>query len=78
MDPGHLIRHISKTRFKNHFFGIKQPYPQSGSLTIYDSIRPALRKRSLMLEKVFFKAPFKNGFLHKTLFPQSGSHTTID
>ena len=58
ISPSHIIRHPSKTRLRHPLrtgFLIKYPYPQSGALTIYDDIRPALRKGCLMQKKWFLK-----------------------
>ena len=59
-----LLFSLLKAPFKNHFFGIKYPYPQSRALTIYDSMRPALRKGYLMPKKRFLKGALK-GFLEE-------------
>ena len=59
----------SKTPFKNHFFGKRYPYSQSWASTIYDCMRPALRKRYLMqikrLLKVVLKAILKYDSFNK-------------
>ena len=72
----HSIRQPSKTpfkaSFKRHFFGIMYPYPLSGALTIYDCMRPALRRGYLMLKKWFLNGALKKvleGCLIKQLGP---------
>ena len=49
--PSHLIRHPSKSPFKNRFFGMCTyvvAFPQSGSHTIIDCECPALRIRAVL------------------------------
>ena len=57
------MKHPSNTPFKAsftiRFFGIRYHYSQSGALTIYDCMRPALRKGYLMPKKRFLKGGLK-------------------